>query len=136
MNTGIENAMKTFFNDQNVKIKVFDRCIYRNSVYHGNAYNRAQRTNDSVVLLKSSKVMLIEKFVLIDDICYLFGKELTHSEAIFTGKIKLSHIHEIQNVCHSNQIIEKISFIKEKVMKLTVNDRHLIVWLSNVIPQN
>ncbi|XP_071653015.1 uncharacterized protein [Temnothorax longispinosus] len=45
-----------------ITVKVYNRCIFRGSVYHSVTYTRPKKTNDTIILLKNDTVLQIVGF--------------------------------------------------------------------------
>lgn len=107
----IENVIKFHLGNSSADIEIYERCIYKHSVMHSDTYHRAQRTNDSVVSLKTGVTLRIKCFVVVNNDCYVYGQELVHRVATFSHGVQLHHIHEVYDT--SDMKVENIYAIKE-----------------------
>ncbi|KAK3907165.1 Deoxyribose-phosphate aldolase [Frankliniella fusca] len=60
---------------ENSSLLLYDRCQLHNEVYHSVNYTKATKQNNSVVLLASQEVFIIQSFVVLNNECYVLGNE-------------------------------------------------------------
>lgn len=61
------------------------------------SYIRPQKTNDTVVQIKSKKIMKIHSIVLVNNTCYLYGREMLIIPWTFKGRVQLDHLFKVHD---------------------------------------
>lgn len=86
------NSLVSQLNIEKIEcVKVFNRCIYKKMILRSVHYTRAKKTDDTVIKLISKKIMRIHDFVVINNTCFFYGRELLTASAEFCT----SHLHHI-----------------------------------------
>lgn len=70
---------------------VFDRCSYNNEIYQSVNYERAEKQNNSVVLLRTDEVFEIHSFILVDNVAVALGHYLVRNPTRMCN-VDLPHI--------------------------------------------
>ncbi|XP_024887094.1 uncharacterized protein LOC112464375 [Temnothorax curvispinosus] len=93
----IQTVMMNHLDGVQIPVKVFNRCIYKEIVLRSTSYIRLQKTDDTVVQIKSKKIIKIHSFVLVNNTCYLYGREMLITPWMFKGRVQLDHLFEVQD---------------------------------------
>lgn len=80
---------------------MFDRCIFNDEVYQSVNYSRAEKQNNSVVLLKSGQAFEIHSFVVIDNVPVALGHYLVRNRTPLCNVV-LPHITVFNEKCEEN----------------------------------
>lgn len=132
-NINVEKHMRNIFDDPNLEAVTFDRCIHKSMYFHSVKYTRALKTDDTVMLLKSGRIIQIHYFVLVNNECYLYGKEFFVQNNSFNGKDStpiVKHILEVKKKSNV-PIICKISEYDKKLIVIDTGETTFLSYLSN-----
>lgn len=130
-----KNAVRTnddvlllgYFGEEN-NFKLFDRCIFKSSVFHSIKYKRPTKTNDTFVMLNTKEIGEIQAFKY-------ENKKTQVSLNLFIeipdDVISVSHIKKIQR---SNKFVTvPIQFIDQKLVYIQVLDSTFVSKMTSTI---
>lgn len=80
-----------FENDQDI-VRIYNRCIYKGTIFHSTMYERPKRSNDTVVQLQSSTIVELSNFIYFKDECYITVNEYSVQPIFY-----FNHIMRVQN---------------------------------------
>ncbi|XP_074096746.1 uncharacterized protein LOC141525943 [Cotesia typhae] len=98
-----------------LSVEVFDRCIFNQMVLRSIAYIRPKKTNDTVVQLRTKEFIQIHGFFTLNNICYLYGNQISTVPIISLPNVQLCHILKVTNMDKDSIIID-IQSIEKKVI--------------------
>ena len=113
----VTRIMRLTLCDETLTPLVYDRCIYMQSRFYSAEYTRADKRNDTVVLLHSGEVVEIRSFAVVNDLCYVLGYRFLTRPVI--DPIHLLYMHEVMNTTKSTKLF-RIAEIKEKLLLIKV----------------
>lgn len=131
----VERKMKEYLNDENITIQIFNKCLYRGTVIHSKEYSRAQKTDDTHILLHSQEVIHIHHLVAVGEKCYVYGRHVKTSP-FSVGKVQLDHIHEVCNDYEENIVVKNIENFKEKVIHVDLETKAYVCFFPCFISIN
>lgn len=128
--------METFYrynysrvSNQQLPIKIYNRCIYKGTVFHNTLYTRPKKTNDTMIQLRSGIIVKICNFIYAKTECYITVTELV-TRPIGDG-LKVDHILRVTREKKTQQVIT-ISSILQEVIHVDIEGGPYICIPSNV----
>lgn len=133
--------------DQTKELLSYSRCIYKKTVFHGMNYNRVERTNDTVVTLKSGMFVEIQQFLKLEDKCFVEVVEFhvtkltfeTYKKINFENmqydknsectSLKMNHIFIVEK--YGKKFIVSVNEITDKCLFFTCNEIQYICTIPN-----
>lgn len=114
----------------------YNRCVYRNAVYHSTSYTRPKKINNTIIELIDETVLEIQHFSVIDEVCLLVckkwettplnrGTELKHMRVV-------TAIHEETMTISITEIKRKLLCMKIPKVAGTGRDAHVLKNDPNV----
>ncbi|KAL7290571.1 hypothetical protein TKK_0015337 [Trichogramma kaykai] len=97
-NEEVENLMRKSIKNRNLRVDIFQRCIYKDFYLHTSNYSRVMKTCDSVVQLSDNRVMDIQYIVKTDNKCYICCHEWIIVPNEFNGPTLQSTVSHILKV--------------------------------------
>lgn len=116
--------------DANIHGRIFDRCIYRYSVYRSTAYSRSGKNDDSVVLLHDDTVLQISRFECIENHCYIVGHQFRTEPVTVSShgiEVNISFYQKVVENLIGDEIMLGIENIKEKLINVRFDEEHYVV---------
>lgn len=102
---------------------MFDRCIYNNEVYQSVNYERAEKQNNSVVLLDSDQAFEIHSFVVVDNVSVALGHYLVRDQTRLCN-VALPHIRVFNGSCEDNLRCVRVSNFNMKLLSFHLSISH------------
>jgi len=143
--TGAVTANGVIFFDE-VNSHVYDKCIYNKQVFKTINYNRSKKWNDSIIQLKSGKIVQIQKIMNTSHGCQftttvIKTKKLTlrsqacneNNENVLSiiGDIELPHIWRVQSI-DETELIVPINDVCNKMIMMNFEAESYIASMPNV----
>lgn len=114
---------------------MFDRCISNNEVFQSVNYQRAEKQNNSIVLLKSDQVFEIHSFIVIDNVPVALGHYLVRNRTPLCNVV-LPHIKIFNDKCEDNLRCVRVSNFDMKLLSYSLSiscDQSLRFGCINVL---
>lgn len=129
-NAEIDKEIKKYLKVTLKSVLTYKRCVFNDMLLHGSTYTRVSRTDDSVVLMESGKIVNIDYLVLANETGYIYGRVVKTTCAVFSKNIQLRYIHEVVSY-NKPEVIGTISGIKRKCIRTTIGDRTFVMLPAN-----
>ncbi|XP_067206206.1 uncharacterized protein [Linepithema humile] len=127
----LKNLAQTFFNNNEIRIDVFNRCIFRQTVIHSVAYTRPRKTNNTMILLNSGKIVKVQNLLIVNKKCYIHYYDISIRSINGRDESKIKHIFEIVN--ESNENIVDIRHFQSKVLVMSVEGKDYVAFFPNTL---
>lgn len=109
--------------------KIYSRCILKKMILRSVKYTRPKKTDDTVIQLKSEKILQIHDFVVVDNTCYLYGRELVVAPAEFCTA-RLNHIYEVIDK-QGGEIFVNANDLEKKIVFFSTGTKSYISFLPD-----
>ncbi|OXU16412.1 hypothetical protein TSAR_013787 [Trichomalopsis sarcophagae] len=117
--------------DNDLQGSVYNKCIFEGVVYHSIQYNRANKTDDTIVQLQTEEFGRIMKIINVNGQCYFkISIFEMFSDNPFEG---VSHIKKIKSENYTHTIYTLINDIKCKVIVVNAKNARYLCSLPNSI---
>lgn len=129
-NRSIENAIIPVDENQLEK-NVFNRCIFRKTVFHSTSYTRPKRTNNTIVRLSNGRIAKIVHFFFVNEACFARVRYINVNQ-VQVGKVKLQHILAV-----TDELIDEtdvsISDIQRKLIVVKISNEYTFICIPPCI---
>ena len=107
--------------------QLYQRCIFKSSMFHSTKYIRPTKTNDTFIVLTSKEIGEITDFKYKNGTTYVS----LHLFSEVPMDLQISHISEIQRTIST--ITVPLEFIDKKLMYMEVGDSSFVTRLPNTV---
>lgn len=80
---------------------MFDRCIFNDEIFQSVNYERVEKQNNAIVMLKTDEVFEIHSFIIIDNVAVALGHYLVKNQTRLCNVI-LPHMRIFNEKCEEN----------------------------------
>jgi hypothetical protein len=108
--------------DSNTVVSVYDRCSVSGVLYQSMNYSKVWKQNNSLALLESNEVFLIESFVVVSSCCYVLGYFYEQKRNQKLCDVQLPHLRVLKNdhegtlrCIGSHELLSKLLSIQVRV---------------------
>lgn len=133
-NNSILHLMRKTLNKPSGSIKIYDRCIHKAMFFHSVNYNRALKTDDSVIETKAGEIIQIHHIVIYENKCYICGYKWIVCANDFSKNnetVIVRHIWKLQKII-STYIVIDINMIKRKIVVIDTKENIYVSVLPNM----
>ncbi|KAK3928060.1 Tagatose-6-phosphate kinase [Frankliniella fusca] len=108
---------------ENSSLLLYDRCQLHNEVYHSVNYTKATKQNNSVVLLVSQEVFIIQSFVVLNNECYVLGNVIEDNRQKKLCDMPLPHIKVLKEEPEVRRRCLPVCYIDSKLLSFTIKSQ-------------
>lgn len=110
----------------------YNKCIYKGQLYQSKSYTRSKRWNNSIVQLKSGKIVQIFEIISLPDTgCYFYVNEFI-IEKFVIGQVKIPHMWKIRSLETNNRLLVPIVNVASKMVLIDFGVQPYVCSIANL----